>query len=163
MSAIVQIILGITIVATALIAGLFYAWSCGIVQGLGKLSNLSYLQAMQSINREIQRPLFLVLFVGNLVLLPLTTWLCAGAVQTSALALLIIASVFYVVGVFGVTIAGNVPLNNMLDRVQPGSSSPGSLAETRFNFEARWNRLNRIRTVCALAALLGTIAAALYK
>jgi uncharacterized membrane protein len=159
MSEILQPVLVITTIFTALIAGLFYAWSCGIVQGLGKLKDRDYLQAMQSINREIQRPLFLVVFAGTVLLLPLATWLSHRAGQHSTFAWLLVASVSYIAGVFGVTIAGNVPLNNMLERVELTDCSPQSIAENRFAFEGRWNSLNRVRTFCAIAALGFTVIA----
>ncbi|MET3535054.1 anthrone oxygenase family protein [Chryseobacterium limigenitum] len=68
------ILLIVTAVLTALIAGLFYAYSCSVVLGLGKLSDTEYLKAMQSINREILNPVFFVSFMGTAVLLPISTF-----------------------------------------------------------------------------------------
>ncbi|HTE28206.1 anthrone oxygenase family protein [Flavitalea sp.] len=159
MADILHPILVVTTIATALIAGLFYSWACGIVQGLGKLKDKDYLQAMQSINREIQRPLFLVFFVGTVLLLPVTTWLSYRAEQQSTFSWLLMASILYIAGVFGVTIAGNVPLNNMLDRVKLTDSSPESITNLRAAFESKWNFLNRVRTICAVAALVCAVIA----
>src|SRR5206468_9628718 len=69
-----NIILLATATTTALIAGLFYAYSCSVNAGLGKLSDAAYLAAMQSINREILNPLFFMSFMGTLLLLPVCTW-----------------------------------------------------------------------------------------
>jgi uncharacterized membrane protein len=154
MSEILQPVLIITTLATALMAGLFYTWSCGIVQGLGKLKDKDYLQSMQSINRQIQRPSFLLLFIGAVLLLPVAAWLSYRAGHYSAFTWLLVASIFYITGVFGVTIAGNVPLNNMLDRFTLTDSSPESTAGMRTAFEGKWNRLNMVRTFCAVAALV---------
>lgn len=148
-----QPILVVTTIATALIAGLFYSWACGIVQGLGKLTDKDYLQAMQYINREIQRPLFLLLFVGIVILLPVSTWLSYSTGQQSSFGWLLMATMFYLAGVFGVTIAGSVPLNNMLDRFNLRDSSPESIINTRAAFEKKWNFLNRVRALFAVAAL----------
>jgi uncharacterized membrane protein len=154
-----HLILVVTTVAIALIAGLFYSWSCGIVQGLGKLMDKDYLQAMQYINREIQRPLFLVLFVGTVMLLPVSAWLSYRAGQQSTFDWILMAMVFYIAGVFGVTIAGNVPLNNMLDRFNLSDSSLESIANTRAAFEKKWNFLNRARAFFAVAGLACTVIA----
>ncbi|MBC8154239.1 MAG: DUF1772 domain-containing protein, partial [Bacteroidetes bacterium] len=70
-----NIVLGCATVTTALIAGLLYAYSCSVNPGLNRLSDASYLAAMQSINREIQNPVFFLSFLGALVLLPLSTWM----------------------------------------------------------------------------------------
>jgi len=152
-----QPVLVITTVSTALMGGLFYSWSCGITQGLGKLPDLQYLSAMQSINREIQRPLFLLVFVGIVIILPFVTWQSYRAHQHSTLIYLAVASALYIFGVFAVTIAGNVPLNEMLDKVELSGSAAEVLKETRAAFEVKWNLLNRIRTICAVATLVCTV------
>ena len=43
----------------------------------------------------------------------------------------------------------NIPLNNRLQRLQIGEMDEKILRELRNDFEARWNRSNMIRTVCA--------------
>lgn len=149
----------VTTVATALVAGLFYTWSCGIVLGLGKLNDKEYLQAMQSINRAIQQPVFLIVFMGALILLPASAWLSYDAQQTSTFNWLLAASLLYLTGVFGVTIAGNVPLNNMLDVIKLDESVPESLAQTREAFESKWNLLNRVRTLFAIVSLICAVVA----
>ena len=108
------VILIITATATALIAGLFYAWSCSVVPGLARLNDAEYLASFQAMNRAILNPVFFASFMGTLVLLPLCTYLhyTPGSVRFM---LLLAASILYAVGVFGVTMAGNVPLNDMLD------------------------------------------------
>lgn len=69
-----NIILGITATLTALIAGLFYAYSCSVNIGLAKLPDSQYIAAMQSINREIQNPAFFLSFIGTLLMLPISTF-----------------------------------------------------------------------------------------
>ncbi|MEJ7586735.1 MAG: hypothetical protein WKI04_04145 [Ferruginibacter sp.] len=67
-----NIILVLTVTCTALVAGLFYGFSCSLVHGLEPLSGEAYIGAMQSINRAIQDPVFFVCFFGALLLLPET-------------------------------------------------------------------------------------------
>ncbi len=71
-----------TAVLTALIAGLFYAYSCSVVLGLGKLSDAEYLKAMQNINREILNPVFFMMsFMGTAILLPVSAFVFRGSNQ----------------------------------------------------------------------------------
>jgi uncharacterized membrane protein len=146
------IILVLAVMTTALIAGLFFAWATSIVPGLGKLDDLKYLSAMQSINREIQNPFFFSCFIGAALLLPLTTYLNTGV--GLRFWFLLAASIVYIVGVFGVTVAGNVPLNNMVDALNIKTADASQLAAAREMFEAKWNTLNFIRTAMAIVALL---------
>lgn len=152
-------LLVITAVTAALMAGLFYAYSCSVNPGLGRLPDAAYLAAMQSINRAILNPVFFVGFMGPVFLLPLSTWLVFREGMQPAGWWLLAATVTYLLGVFGVTMAGNVPLNNALDKVALGDSA--ALAAHRVRFERPWNRLNTVRTVCAIATVTLVIVACL--
>jgi uncharacterized membrane protein len=152
-----------TAFTTALIAGLFYAWSCSVIPGLGKLSDANYLLAMQSINREILNPLFFMSFMGTLFLLPLSTWLQYNPFTPVRFYLLLGATIVYGAGTFGVTIFGNVPLNNALDafHIQPDSTE--TLSQQRALFEKPWNQLHAIRTIANVIALILVLLACIMK
>jgi len=139
---------------TALIAGLFYAYSCSVNPGLGKLSDANYLSAMQSINREILNPLFFMSFMGTLILLPLSTWLQYSSPVPVRFYLLLGATLVYGVGTFGVTMFGNVPLNNALDAFHIQSASAEALSQQRALFEKSWNQLHGIRSFANAIALI---------
>ncbi|CEJ71647.1 hypothetical protein BN1195_03997 [Chryseobacterium oranimense G311] len=151
----------ITAVLTALIAGLFYSYSCSVVLGLGKLSDMEYLKSMQSINREILNPVFFMSFMGTAVLLPVTTFLFRG--EQPAFLFLLLASAAYLTGVFGVTVAGNVPLNDMLDKFDINGSTADAISQMRGNFENRWNLLNNIRTVFSVISIVLVICACIWN
>ncbi len=151
----------ITGVTAALMAGLFYAYSCSVNPGLGRLPDAAYLAAMQSINRAILNPVFFVGFMGPVLLLPLSTWLLFREGVQPAGWWLLAATVTYLLGVFGVTAAGNVPLNNALDKVSLDDSA--ALAAHRARFERPWNRLNTVRTLCAVATVTLVIIACLLS
>ncbi|MDR6922300.1 anthrone oxygenase family protein [Chryseobacterium sp. 2987] len=148
-------------VLTALIAGLFYAYSCSVVLGLGKLSDSEYLRAMQSINREILNPVFFVSFIGAAILLPVTAFLFRG--QQPAFIFLMLASVAYLIGVFGVTVAGNVPLNDLLGKFDIAGSSAEAVKQMRETFENRWNFLNNIRTVFSVISIVLAVCACIWN
>ncbi|WP_228428065.1 chryseobasin maturation helper ChrI [Chryseobacterium oncorhynchi] len=157
----ITVLLIITAVLTALIAGLFYAYSCSVVLGLGKLSDAEYLKAMQNINREILNPVFFMSFMGTAILLPVSTFLFRG--EQPAFIFLLIATFVYLIGVFGVTIVGNVPMNNLLDQFDISTSTTEAVKQMRENFENRWNFLNNIRTVFSVISILLVVCACIWN
>ncbi len=144
---------------TALMAGFFYAWSCSVMLGFARLSDREFVAAMQATNRAIQNPIFFAAFFGAPVFLVISTVLHYN--QSPRLWLLFTATVIYITGNFGVTIFGNVPLNNTLDRFNLGTASIEEIALQRANFERRWNNLNTIRTVSSVVALVFVLIACL--
>lgn len=156
-----KVLLGLTAISTGLVAGLFYAYSCSVSPGLKRLTDTAYIQAMQCINRAILNPVFFASFMGSLVLLPLSTWMLYRYAVPAGGWFLLAASIVYLAGVFGVTVAGNVPLNNALDKVDTATAAAASLAQQRALFERRWNRLNMVRTVFAIVTLALVIVACL--
>lgn len=155
-----HLVLILTTLASALIAGLFYAYACSVVPGLGRLPNAEYLAAMQSINSTILNPVFFASFMGTLLLLPLCTYLQYSTSHPRFLFLLA-ASLVYAIGVFGVTAVVNVPLNEALSQFDLSSASPEALAAQRLAFEGRWNQWNTVRTVASILSLVLVILACL--
>jgi uncharacterized membrane protein len=147
-------ILLITVLSSALIAGLFYGYTCSVNPGLGRLPNEGYLSSMQSINRAILNPLFFASFIGTLVLLPISTFLHYGQPLSSRFLFLLAATLIYAVFVFGITMFGNVPLNEALDKFNLTAASSEEIAAQRLKFEAAWNKLHNIRTVGSVVTLL---------
>ncbi|MNJ95080.1 hypothetical protein D3C87_127840 [compost metagenome] len=158
-----NIILTVTTTLTALIAGLFYAYSCSVNIGLAKLPDNGYITAMQSINREIQNPVFFISFMGTLLLLPISTFLQYKAGAMDSFWLLLLATIIYCIGTFGVTIMGNVPLNEMLDKFNIQSASIEEISSIRNRFEIPWNRFHTIRTIAAVISLILVIIACIIK
>lgn len=140
--------------ATALMAGLFYNWTTAITTGLHKLPDREYISAMQSFNRTIQNPLFFLSFFGAALLLPLSCYLHYKTSGSMQFYLLLAAAVLYSAGVMAVTIAGNIPLNNMLDKFDLANASAEKTTAMRQAFENKWNNLNTIRTVTSFISLL---------
>ena len=61
------IILASAILFTGLMAGIFFTWSNAVKPGIGKLSDLEYLKAFQSMNRVILNNAFRLVFTGALI------------------------------------------------------------------------------------------------
>lgn len=145
--------------ASGLIAGLFYSYSCSVNPGLGALPDANYLAAMQSINRVILNPVFFFSFMGTLLLLPLSTYQHFGT--GSRFYVLLAATLVYVIGTFGVTMVGNVPLNEALDKMNLTGASAQELAAYRLKFEVPWNRLHMIRTYASVLSFILVLIACL--
>ncbi|GAA4202772.1 DUF1772 domain-containing protein [Pedobacter jeongneungensis] len=156
-----NLILLLSTVSTALIGGLFYAYSCSVLPGLTRLSDLSFLQAMQSINRAILNPLFFASFMGTLILLPISVWFFKE--QGTVFYLLLAAALLYFSGVFLVTVIGNVPLNDLLDGTDLAKLNAEELTALRNKFEPGWNLFHRIRTIVSFICIVLTAYAAILS
>jgi uncharacterized membrane protein len=144
------ILLIITGTLVALVAGLFFGFSVAVNPGLARVKDSEYLAVMQSINRAILNPIFLLSFSGPVLFLPVVTFLSWG--DTNQFTLLTLASILYIIGTFGLTMQGNVPLNNKLDKFDLHHASAKAMEEMRTTFEGPWNRLHTIRTIASIAA-----------
>ncbi|MEO0868863.1 MAG: anthrone oxygenase family protein [Cyanobacteria bacterium J06642_11] len=142
-------------VGCALSAGIFFAFSTFVMQALGQQTPASGIAAMQSINITVINPWFMAAFFGPavvgvvLAIAALRQWQQPGAAYWLAGALI------YIVGTIGVTVAGNIPLNDALAVVNP-SSAAGAKLWSRYLID--WTFWNHVRTVAAfLAAALFTL------
>jgi len=143
---------------TALLAGLFFGYAVSVNWGLHRLKDQEYVSAMQSINVAILNPLFFLSFLGPVLLLPLVTFLHRNA---NSEPLLLAASVLYIVGTFGLTVVGNIPLNKKLAKFDLSKASGKEITEARTEFEKPWNRFHAIRTIASIAATVLIFAACL--
>jgi uncharacterized membrane protein len=150
----------VTALGAGLVAGVFFAFSTFVMAGLGRIPAPEGIRAMQQINITVINPWFMTALFG--------TGAASLAVIVAALAgwdgsyspYLLAAGVLYVVGCIIVTMAFNVPRNNVLARLDP--EAPDA-AETWRRYLVEWTAWNTVRTVAslaALAALIGGIAAA---
>ncbi len=141
----------VAMLGSALIGGVFYAFSSFIMKALARMPSEEGIAAMQSINVVVINPSFLGAFMGTAVIslvlavlalkgwgMPSAPWFLAGAL-------------LYLLGTFLVTGLGNVPLNDQLAAVSAGDSSA---IEVWQNYLNRWTLLNTVRTVAALAAAI---------
>ena len=138
-------------ILNGLVAGLLYAFVCSVNPGLAALGDREYLGAMQSINQSIQNPLFFLSFMGTLILVPVCCFIMFRQTGLSLpFGLLLSAAFVYAVAVFGITIFGNVPLNEYLSKINLTALSPEALASVRIKFEKPWNGLHQVRTIASV-------------
>jgi len=152
-----QILYGTSILLTGLLAGLFFGFQCSIINGLGALGNKEYLLSFQSINKVIQNPIFFISFMGTVIVLPITCYLNYKIGGSDLFPYILSSTIIYIIAVFGITIACNVPLNELLDGFNIQSASDSQIQDMRLQFEAGWNKWHLIRTIASIASFTALI------
>lgn len=142
----------ITVLLNALSVGFFFAWSISVTLGTKKVGDLTYLETMQSINKEILNPVFFIVFFGSLITLILN-----AALQNNnklMFWLLLTSAIIYLIGTFGVTAFGNVPLNNELGALDIKALNTTELKNFRDYYESNWNQYHNIRTLSNMISFI---------
>ena len=148
------IILALAILFTGLMAGIFFTWSNAVKPGIGKLSDLEYLRAFQSMNRVILNNTFKFIFGGAIITTGLLPIFYFNLYPNNIFWVFISAFVLYGVGAFIVTIIGNIPLNELLDKTSLESISLDELKRLRTSIEVKWNNFNLIRSISSLVSFI---------
>ena len=146
---------------TGLSAGLFYAWTVSVIPGTRKVVDITYLETMQSINREILNPAFFLIYFGTLITLVISSFQQHGSGTTFWVVLG--AMLTYLLGTFGVTALGNVPLNNALEALNLHDMTGPQLSDFRQQYESQWNRWHFIRTIFSVISFLLVLMANYFK
>jgi len=152
-----------TVLLTGLLAGLFYGYACSVNKALGSLPGKEYLSAFKAINQAIQNPVFFLSFMGSIIALIITTVYSYKLHQGAAFYLLLLALIIYAVGVFGVTVLGNIPLNERLAAFPVTTASDDEIARMRKVFENPWNAYHNVRTLAAVVSFCLTIISMIKK
>lgn len=145
-------------VASALVAGIFYAFSSFVMGALARIAPDRGIAAMQSINIVVLNPWFFAAFFGTgLLALGVLFLGIAGSMRGSVL-LPGLGAMLYLVGTIGVTVIANVPMNKALGRL---SAEDAGSVEYWAHYCRRWTFWNHVRTAAALGASGMLISAAI--
>lgn len=146
-----MLLAGLCVIGCAVLGGVFLAFSDFIMRSLAKTPGPGGAQAMNSINREVFRYVFIPMFLAMtpvLIGLAVLAWM-----QTGKPALYIAAALVYGLSVFGVTVVRNVPMNNALAALDETSSE--GAAYWNGTYLPDWTFWNSVRTVgCVLASAI---------
>jgi len=151
-SVLASIVAVVSLVLTAAVSGVFFAYSNSVVPGLDKVRPEQAITAMNSVNRTILNPLFLTTFTGPPIAAVLAGVLLLVAGSTTAGLLYLAAAVVYLAGCVAPTAAVNVPLNNGLD-TGTIPTDPDEVTRTWQEYSSRWLRWNHWRTAASLVAV----------
>lgn len=135
------------IVLGGLQAGTYYTWASGVMPGLARVDDRTFVHAVQQMNAAIVNPLFLVSFLGAPALAAAAVLTTDGSARWWA-----VAGAGLAVATVVVTGALNVPLNDALAAAGPVDAI-GDPAAVRADFESAWRRWNLVRTLTSTASV----------
>jgi uncharacterized membrane protein len=115
--------------------------------GIGKLVDIEYLRALQSMNRVILNNAFRIIFLGAIIAVALVPVFYFNLYPKNIFWLFVFTLVIYWIGVFGVTVSGNIPLNEILDKTNLESITLEEIKTLRKSIELKWNNYNLIRCI----------------
>ncbi|OAN77832.1 hypothetical protein A8B78_13790 [Jannaschia sp. EhC01] len=147
MSPIIFIFLQLAIIAYALVSGVFLAFSDFIMRSLAQTGGGGGVDAMQIINREVFRWVFMALFIG---LAPVSLLIAAYGgiyVGNGPGNVIMLAGVIYFIGCFGVTVGFNVPMNEALAGMDVTADTTRDYWTG--TYLPRWTFWNTVRTVAS--------------
>jgi uncharacterized membrane protein len=148
MKELVEMLLWFCALGCALLGGLYFAFSAFIMTALRRIGPAG-IAAMNSINEVILRSWFMPFFLGTT--LGCAVLAVAGIVSDDSRRVFLLGGgLVYVLGMFGVTMFCNVPLNNAL-------ASAGT--EQWARYLKLWTRWNHVRTLASMTASALFIAA----
>ncbi len=143
------------LLGSALVGGIFFAFSSFIMKALADVPPAEGIAAMQSINVVVLNPSFLGAFMGTAVVSLVAGGVALAGWSRPSAPFFLAGAIFYLVGTFLVTALGNVPLNDQLAALSP--TDPGA-RDAWEHYLSRWTMWNHVRTAAAMvAALLYTL------
>ena len=144
MDVLLDVLLIVAILGTGIVAGVFYAFSGFVTQGLDRLPPADAARAMREINVTAVRPPLMLAFFGTGLVVLRSSRVRVHRRARGGTWWAIAAAVVYLVGAIGVTAAANVPRNNRL-----AASGPMRMPLPRRRRGRRSARAGRRGTTCA--------------
>jgi uncharacterized membrane protein len=136
-------------VGCGLLAGVYFAFSAFVMTSLTRIAPAAGISAMNAINVVIVKSLFMPIFIGTTLTAVVLTGLAILRWNEAGSMVMLADGIIYVIGMFVVTVAFNVPLNDALAAVDP-SSAEGAVVWSRYLRD--WTLWNHVRTVASVAA-----------
>ena len=142
----ISLILSITL--CSLVSGFIFTYAIVVMPGLSNLSDRDFIRAFQVTDAVIQnnQPVFMFTWVGSIVALVTTIVTSVISFGLAETWLVVLLSVFYLLGVHGVTVAVHIPLNNHVQKLVIEELNDEAIKHERVQFERKWNVFNHIRT-----------------
>ena len=148
-----------SIILCSLVSGFIFTYAIVVMPGLSKLNDKEFIRAFQVTDAVIQnnQPIFMFTWIGSIVSLLSTILISVVSFGLSESWLIVLFSIFYLLGVQGITIGIHLPLNNHIQKIVIEELSHEAITEERMKFERKWNYFNNIRTsisICVSVFLL---------
>lgn len=134
-------------IGCGLMAGIYFAFSTFIMTAFGRLGQAAGIAAMNAINVDIVRSLFMPPFLGTTVAGAALVVMGTLRVSEPGAVSMIAGGGLYVIGMFVVTMVFNVP--NALAALQPSAPEAGAVWAA---YLKDWTFWNHVRTVASVVA-----------
>ncbi len=134
------------ILGSGVVAGIFFTFSNFVMQALARLPKPQGVAAMQAINVTVINPGAMIAMFGTGLVFIVAAILGLMDSEGIAFWLYLAGALLYVVGCVGVTIVGNVPLNERLAKVEPETDEAAALWD---RYLVRWTFYNTVRTTAS--------------
>lgn len=147
-------------IGSGILGGMFFSWSNLVMPALARIPAPAGIAAMNATNEVVQNPLFLLVFMGAPLLGAVLAIYAAMNLSQAGSPALIAGAVLIVAGMFGVTMFGNVPMNEALARLDPGSAAAAEYWRIVLD---RWTFWNHVRTIASIGAMAAFILALQWR
>ncbi len=135
---------------SGIIAGVFFAFSTFVMKALTRLPHYNGIATMQSINIVVLNPWILVIFFGTALFSIIAMGIAMLRWNDPHAIYLLVGSIFYIVGCFLVTLALNVPKNNVLANIK--LEAIDDAGKIWASYVSTWTQWNHVRTTAAAIA-----------
>lgn len=148
-------LLVVAVLGSGVVAGIFFTFSNFVMPALARLPERQGVEAMQQINITVINPGAMGAMFGTALIHVAVVVLGLLYAEGLAIGLSVAGAALYIIGCVGVTVAGNVPLNERLAKLDAASEQ--AAVDWR-NYLKRWTFFNTLRTVAsALACVVYTV------
>ena len=150
----ISLIFSITL--CSLVSGFIFTYAIIVMPGLSDLNDKEFIRAFQVTDAVIQnnQPIFMLTWIGSIVSLLSTILTSIISFGLSETWLVVLLSIFYLLGVQGITISIHIPLNNQIQKVLIEELNDEAITDERVKFERKWNFFNNIRTSISISVTL---------
>jgi uncharacterized membrane protein len=139
-----------SIIACAVVGGVFLTFSDFVMRSLDTANTASGIEVMQVINREVFKYVFMALLLGMSALSLLIIGYAYFYINGPASTLIMAGGAIYLAGVFAVTVVFNVPMNNHLDAMDRSATEAASYWKNTYYPD--WTFWNHVRTIASVAS-----------
>ncbi len=151
MDQLIPVVGATALLGSALVGGIFFAFSSFVMKALANVPSAEAIGAMQSINVVVINPSFLGAFFGTALLSLVAGGLALADWGTPSAPFFLGGALIYLVGTILVTVLGNLPLNDQLAAV---SATDPAASDAWEHYLGRWTMWNHVRTTAAMIAAL---------
>jgi uncharacterized membrane protein len=151
-----EVVMMSSIVLNGMGAGVMFIFSNTVMPALGKLSDEAGIEAMNTINTDIQNGWFFLVFFGGIVSIVVAAniWNKPTLYSTEARYYAVATTMACFLGPFLVTVTQNVPRNDTLLKFEDNPSSEEASEFWRNNFLTQWVAWNTTRTALQIVSAI---------